>query len=303
MPLSKFLQTCTLCIGFSISLLIPATPAMAQNDGLTDAFRRIDLAGRQRMFSQRMSKAACFITTGVEVDKHQAMLASTYDLFDKTNSALSYGSEELGLNLLRIAQPVILALHVVDKRWAEFSPLAKEVIDGGSLDTEGLAGLNASGLALLRDANKAVNKITEVYGGDLPNFPLIMVVTIDLVGRQRMYTQRMSKDFCLIDAGVNVETNIQDLTETLEYFNATMDALIDGVDGSVLPAPTEEIRAKLLEVKELWEAPNTILTAAASGAEISDQDRLVIATEVEKVLSIMNEAALMYEYLVLTPIN
>lgn len=301
MQFSRFLQVCTVSVLVSTISLAPATPAQAQSHELRDVFRRIDLAGRQRMFSQRMSKAACFVATGVDVVNQQTELASTYAMFDRTNAALSHGDAELGLALLRVSPPVTVALHAVDKRWAEFSLLAGHVIDGGIIDVSGLSELNESGLALLKYTNKAVKKITEVYASDLENYPLIMATTIDLVGRQRMYTQRLSKDLCLIDAGVDVESNTADLAETLEFFNGSLNALIEGIEGFVLPAPTEEIHAKLLEVAELWEAPSAILSAAVGGAEISDQDMLAIATDVERVLAAMNEAALMYEYLLLAP--
>ena len=287
-------------LGVTISVLITScfisvVPVSAQTDAADDAKRRINLAGRQRMFSQRMSKAACFILTGVEVEKHEKMLQKTYDLFAVTNDALSNGSDTLELKPER-NPAVFVALTRVQKRWDDFAPKVRAVIDHATIDTGSLAELDASGLALLKDMNTAVNIIAKTYGDQLPELPLILAVTIDLAGRQRMFTQKMSKDFCLIDAGVEPDANRADLEATAQYFTATLDALIDGFPGAVMAAPNDDIHAKLLEVKELWKEPAAVLQAAASGGPISEADRLLIADQMEEVLVTMNEAVKLYEF-------
>ncbi len=277
------------------SLFMPAGSALAQSEAADQAKRRVNLAGRQRMFSQRMSKAACFILTGVEVDNHTAMLAKTIDRFSVANGALRNGSAEAGIpeetNL-----EVIGRLVKVDSRWQDFAPRVKAVLDGSDVSAGNVAAINESGLALLTDMNDAVHRIDNVYGDELSDLPLILAVTIDLAGRQRMFTQKVAKDFCLIDAGIDVAANTADLAETLQYFNATLDALVDGFPGTVVPAPNADIRAKLTEVRDLWAGPDAVLAAVAGGAAISDADRLVVANDVEKVLVAMNEAVNLYEF-------
>ena len=55
-----------------LSLALPvATPSFSQTDQAEEAKHRVNLAGRQRMLSQRMSMAACFIYVGVERDNMQ----------------------------------------------------------------------------------------------------------------------------------------------------------------------------------------------------------------------------------------
>lgn len=287
-------------IGVAISIVlsscfIAAVPVSAQTDAADEAKRRINLAGRQRMFSQRMSKAACFILTGVELDKHREMLATTYDLFATTNDALSNGNAEMELAVER-NPAVFVALARVQKRWEGFAPRVQTILADNGVDIATLDDLNVSGLVLLKDMNTAVNVIAKTYGEELPELPLILAVTIDLAGRQRMFTQQVSKDFCLIDAGVNTEASRADLAATLQYFNATLDALINGFPGAVLPAPNPEIRAKLLEVQGIWQGPNAVLAAVAEGGEITQEDRLIIADDIEKVLSTMNDAVKMYEF-------
>ncbi len=111
-----------------------------------------------------------------------------------------------------------------------------------------------------------------------------------------MFTQKMSKEFCLIDAGIDAEKNMANLAETLEYFNLTLNSLIGGFPGVVLAAPNAEILAKLEEVQTLWNEPSKILAAVATGAPITDAQRMVIAKDVERVLEAMNQAVMLYEF-------
>jgi len=277
------------------SVFTPANFALAQTDAADDAKRRINLAGRQRMFSQRMSKAACFVMTGVQPDKHEKMLATTRDQFETTLAALSKGNREMGL-VSEINAGVVVALHRVDGGWADFKSRVQSVIDKHGLNAEEMSELNKSGLTLLTDMNVAVGFIARVYGDELPELSMILATTIDLAGRQRMFTQKAAKDFCLIDAGVDIDENREDLTRTLSYFNVTLNALIEGYVGVVMAAPNEDIRDKLFEVKTLWQRPNEIMTAMANGEAVSDEDRLIIANDVDKVLFAMNEAVKMYEF-------
>ncbi len=268
---------------------------MAQSDLADEAKRKVNLAGRQRMLSQRMSKAACFILTGVESQRHQEMLSAAYFLFSITHDALRFGNESLGLS--EETKPFVIdALDIVNDRWLAYSPLVQTAIGMGGLSAETIATLNASGLELLRDMNAAVRETSHAYGNDLEDLPLLLTITIDLAGRQRMLSQKASKEFCLIDAGIDVEKNRANLGETVSIFNATLTALIDGFPGAVMEAPNQDILSKLQDVEMLWAQPNTIFGRIAAGEGITDEDRSIIASDVEMVLSTMNEAVGLYEF-------
>ncbi len=302
MFLSKLLQGLTTIAIVLGTVAGTAAPAYAESDMAEMAKRRVDLAGRQRMFSQRMSKDACFVFAGVQTERHLAELDRTMTLFAQTNEALRYGSPELGLPP-EPHLPVIAGLVDVTKDWEDFGARAGGVLNGRDLDAENVAAINASGLAMLADMNKTVGLIASSYGEMVEDLPLILAISIDLAGRQRMFTQKVAKDFCLIDAGIDIEASRADLNETLQYFNATLNALLVGFSGAVVAPPNEDIRAKLEEVQTLWEGPNAVLTAVGAGGEISDQDRLVIADDLEKVLVAMNEAVKLYALVESLPEN
>ena len=99
-------------------------PVMAQTPAADEAKLRVNLAGRQRMLSQRMVKSACFITMGVDVDGQKDVLKSSIETFEKTAKALQIGDESLGLGLEN--NPAILVgLAKVDEDWTQFAPVCR----------------------------------------------------------------------------------------------------------------------------------------------------------------------------------
>ena len=81
----------------------------------------INLAGKQRMLTQKMSKEILLIAKGIDVEANKASLEKTALLFDKTLKGLVNGDADLGLP--KTTDPAILEqLGVVSSLWAEFRP-------------------------------------------------------------------------------------------------------------------------------------------------------------------------------------
>ncbi|MCF6305101.1 MAG: type IV pili methyl-accepting chemotaxis transducer N-terminal domain-containing protein [Rhodobacteraceae bacterium] len=186
-------------------------------------------------------------------------------------------------------------LNLVDVKLDAFASLITEIIETGTINSENLATLDVLGLAYLKVQNKFVNRVASDYGGALEDLPLIRSITIDVAGRQRMLSQKAAKEFCLIDAGINPEANRENLTETVRIFTNTLNALTEGFPGLVMPPPNPSILAKLNEVKAAWLVPSAVLSQIANGAEVTQNDRAIIEAQIERVLTLMNEAVGMYE--------
>lgn len=270
------------------------SPVSAQSDEAIEAARRVNIAGRQRMLSQRMSKAACFISIGADAEAQQVVLQDAFNLFLSSHEALRFGSQTAGLTAER-NQRLLDALSIVSTDWSPFSGLIESALSQGYVAAPAVARIDETGLVLLGNMNKAVNKIANAYGKELPDMPLLLSLTIDLAGRQRMFSQKAAKEFCLIDAGINVEANQESLAKTTNLFTLTLGALISGMPGVVMAAPNDEIRGKLEAVSAAWAGPKAVLDQAASGATITDAQRATIIHDMENVLTLMNEAVGMYE--------
>ena len=115
-----------------------------------DAGKIINLAGRQRMLTQKMSKEMLFILAGQ--DQKEA-LANTRNLFDKTLTGLIEGDAEMGLP--PVSNPEIEEqLLLVQDLWHHFS----EDLDKG-LKTQDAAILNkltTESVEILKQTNAAV---------------------------------------------------------------------------------------------------------------------------------------------------
>ena len=79
-----------------VALLIVAFTVMtlAEMDG--DAVG-VNISGRQRMLSQKMSKEALAISAGINEEANRASLGKTHALFQKSHSGLIKGDAALGL--------------------------------------------------------------------------------------------------------------------------------------------------------------------------------------------------------------
>ena len=259
-----------------------AIPALAEPDEAAITVRRVDIAGRQRMLSQRMAKAACFVANGVDAEAQQSTLRNAL-----SHDALVSGDAILGLT--PETNPELLdGLSVVGDDWSNFSRLVMLAIREGYVSESALVRIDETGLVLLGAMNKTVGKIANAYAANLPSMPLVLSITIDIAGLQRMLTQRAAKEFCLIDAGIDVEANRGRLVETTSLFTVTHGALVNGITGMVMAAPNDQIRNKLEQVSMAWEGPKEVLEAAASGAPITNMQREIVVRDIEQVLFLMN---------------
>ena len=89
---------------------------------------------------------------------------------------------------------------------------------------------------------------------------------INLSGRQRMLTQKMSKEIMLIANDYDTTQTKTKLKDTAEDFERNLDRLINGDSASNLPkTESTDIRNKLNEVSNLWKEFKTVVDAALSG--------------------------------------
>jgi len=292
--MGRHLATSLAMAAIAVAQLGFVTPAFAQSPAALEAARRVNISGRQRMLSQRISKAACFLHIGVSTDGQPNQLGDAVALFETSLQALRRGDAALGLGPEQSAD-IRDALGLVVDDWAAFSEHLQLALSSGVVARPVLSEIDASGLTLLGDMNRAVNKTASFYGDSLPDMPLILSLTIDLAGRQRMFTQKAAKEFCLIDAGVDVAENRARLAETTQLFSLTLGALQSGMPGMVMAAPNDEIANQLAAVAEAWAGPKAALEAAAAGEQINDTGRIAIVNRMERVLVLMNEAVGMYE--------
>ncbi len=79
-----------------------------------------------------------------------------------------------------------------------------------------------------------------------------MGIIINLAGKQRMLTQRMSKDALLIVEGIDVKKNKRDLQNSMKLFEKTLKGLMHGEKSlRIVKTNDKEIMAQLKKVNSL----------------------------------------------------
>ena len=123
--LRAFLVGLSLMVGLTPTLLWAAGPTSAEYGVV------LNLSGKQRMLTQKMSKEVMLVALSVDTAANVANLQKTSSLFDKTLKGLRNGSGELRLPATS-SKRILRQLDKIDQIWAGFYPAVKEVISRGS---------------------------------------------------------------------------------------------------------------------------------------------------------------------------
>ncbi len=282
---------------FSLLLLCTAPMALA-TDGPTSAEYGVvlNLSGKQRMLTQKMSKEIMLVALGIDTEKNLASLAKTSELFDKTLKGLRNGSAELGLPPTR-ANRILRQLDKIDAIWAKFYPVVQTILKNKAVTKEQVAAIAKNNLLLLKEMNKAVGLYEkDAEKGGLKSAPGL-AATLNLSGKQRMLTQKMSKEFLLVAYGHDVDDNKLSLLETYSLFERTLKGLRDGDTTLGLPATKQpHILAQLDVVEGLWGKFKPIVAYGADYKTTSiPKDKIeVLANTNLPLLKEMNKAVGMY---------
>ena len=120
-------------------------------------------------------------------------------------------------------------------------------------------------------------------------------VVINLAGRQRMLTQKMSKEAF---SPLEKQNHFNNLKKTADLFNSTLSGLIDGDRKLNLPPiENEKIKNQLLKVKKLWEPFSKAvytLSNTTDNMKIEEAKKFIAANNIP-LLKEMNKVVKMME--------
>ena len=249
----------------------------------------INLAGKQRMLTQKMSKDALLIAEGIDVEKNKKDLESSMKLFEKTLNGLMHGDKELRLAKTN-SKSIQAQLRKVQKLWEDFKKDLQEILKGNT-SREVLLNISRKNVPLLKNMHKAVTMFVE-QSGNLSKLKIDIANDINIAGRQRMLTQKMSKELLLIDLGIEPEKNKKELKKTINLFDRSLKALLYG-DKEIgsKGCKLNNIKQQLLIVKGYWDQIKPTLNE-----EKYSKKRLKAITDaLALTLKEMDKAVKMYE--------
>ncbi len=282
-----------------LACLIILAPLSSMAEGPTAAEYGVvlNLSGKQRMLSQKMSKELLLVALETDADKNMKNLAATASLFDKTLKGLRDGDATLKLPST-VSKRIIKQLDKINNEfWQEYYSLIQSVIVAGKVNKTQVEKAAALNPPLLKQMNKCV----KLYEKDASKSGLksnpSLAVSINLAGKQRMLTQKMSKEFLLIAYGFSVDDNKLNLVETSNLFDRTLQGLQSGDSLLDLPGTKNEtILAQLSTVGELWTKFKPVIedASAPQTSTITVEEIKVVADLNLPLLKEMNKAVGMF---------
>ncbi|MDD8022574.1 MAG: type IV pili methyl-accepting chemotaxis transducer N-terminal domain-containing protein [Paracoccaceae bacterium] len=261
--LTRAVRTVTLCL----ILTTLALPTAATERSATEVLAlKIDMAGRQRMLSQRLVASACFLSLGIQPETQELALTESIEIYRTTLDRLELGNMPLGLPAATDPQ-TLWALRSARTVWAQVAPLAEAVLAGDS-SPETLQALARHEPALLSASQAVVNTLTT--GLDIPPEQAARNRTIDMAGRQRMPSQAIIKEACLLsraDAiGLDTSAHHTAITARTDLFELSMSMLRVGDDeAGIAPPPDANTEDAMDTVLLNWTDMRTLVDPALEG--------------------------------------
>ncbi|HHH19508.1 MAG TPA: hypothetical protein ENK86_03205 [Campylobacterales bacterium] len=210
----------------------------------------VNLSGRQRMLTQRISKLALLMAVNPEMNGSKERLTQYATLYDETLKAFREGDEKLGFRPAT-STTILEQITKVEEAWKPFHAHVQQIIDGHDQNQSALQYIITHNEALLTLSNDLVQAFESEHQSDnyLEN---AMLRVVNVAGRQRMLSQKMTKEKLMVVKG---EAAYQEkLTKTIQLFDASLTMLMEGdPKGSIVKPTDKAIKEQLTKVDGLWQ--------------------------------------------------
>ncbi len=243
----------------------------------------LNLSGRQRMLSQKMAKEFFLTKLNVDAKKNANLSKKTMKMFERTLGQLINGDKDLFIPAAPNKE-ILAQLQKVKSLWVNY----KKALEGG--DASKVMELN---LPVLKNMNKGVGMYEKasIKAGIKSSGTVINVA-----GRQRMLSQKMSKEICLIALNMEAEKNLKNLSGTKVLFNKSHFGLIKGNKAMNLVSTTD--KKCLLQMKKvdgLWKKFKVLVEQVISTKKADVALLKNVYKQNPILLKQMNRAVKLYE--------
>ncbi len=230
----------------AIMILLPLSSFALSEKALAHS---INLAGKQRMLSQKMTKEALLIKSHINEEKNLKILLKSRNLFDKTLQGLQKGDRTLKLKVFR-DKKIQEQLQVIQKKWEKFDQHIQQVLAKHSTEKT-YQNILKENLPLLKELNRAVSLYVSLNQGKKSK----RAQAVNLSGKERMLTQKIAKEILAISQHIDKKSNQQSLKKSKALFQKILLGLQHGdtslkLTGTKLP----KIKKQLKKVQRLWQS-------------------------------------------------
>lgn len=286
-----------LVLGAFGTISISTSTAHAENVSLDrvpeNAEQRINFSGKLRMLSQRIPSAACHLAQGVDPTGASALLAASTAEFEKILTALELGDLDINIQAPETNARTLDAIATLRTRWEPLKQAAEALANDTASAADQAYILNEN-LPVLAAAQLLVEQLVRQYSN--PNaMTFSSLMLIDISGRQRMLTQKMSKESCMIQSGVQTAALRDDLQGTMQIFENSLKALCDGMaEVGIQPPPNDQIASGLDQVVDDWDDVKPYLAEVLAGGELYNEVDTLKFQGLNRAMVNMNTVVGMY---------
>ena len=236
------------------------SPSLAKSQITTDEL--INIAGKQRMLSQKIAKAYFFYSKGIRPEKTKKQLTQSLKEFNDNFDLLKTNIKDKDIQDM---------LQYIELTKDELGPLIKQAYSKDN----GTEMLDYSE-TLLEGSNDIVHRLEASSKKKTSSI-------INLSGRQRMLTQRIAKYYIVYQSGFKDKATIDHLKQAMSEFEQAHKTL------AKYKKNTTAIQNKLNKVAKLWNVVNKFY----SNVEQGGLPVIVLSTS-DKIMSEMNKVTQMY---------
>jgi hypothetical protein len=222
----------------------------------------MNIAGRQRMLTQRIIKT--YIQLGIKVQSEQAQ-----HILDDSLEQFTRQHEQLKNSPLRSDQK--LALAEVEMFWPGFRAIA-----GTPPNRDAAITLQDKGVELLRLSQQLANLLEARSDNPVDRI-------VNLAGRQRMLTQQLAKTYMLRAWNINSPALSREMETAHDEFASALTLL------SKSPLNTPEIKRELESLTNQWEWFQTALEMEGAFSY-----RILVADTSETILTGLEKLVALY---------
>eukprot|EP00450_Noctiluca_scintillans_P007330 CAMPEP_0194495450 /NCGR_PEP_ID=MMETSP0253-20130528/13041_1 /TAXON_ID=2966 /ORGANISM="Noctiluca scintillans" /LENGTH=1325 /DNA_ID=CAMNT_0039336707 /DNA_START=17 /DNA_END=3994 /DNA_ORIENTATION=- len=248
----------------------------------------LNLAGKQRMLVQRISRLFFQVMKGIHVEASQVSFTTTKVTGDDSVRELIEG--DIGSNVLSPpAQVIVEALLALWHAWEDFNEKVTIYSTESNVDVETLSKVASDSIDCLDLANIA----TELYvDAVVVHDPSVRADVLNLAGRQRMLIEKMGKEAVLLGLGVSVTDNVDNLLYSVQLFTQIHEDLLVGNESLGLEVTSDHcILQQMQVVWDLWVSyEGLVLTAGQDKLNTDTAVLEAIDDEATPLFNAMNVA-------------
>jgi len=245
------------------ALLLTGVPTIASAE-IQSVAEAINKSGRQRMLTQRIVRAYSQAGLNVQRPQSEKMLKGAVKLFDEQLAELT---------AFALTAKLKKRVKVVHKLWPPFKKVAT-----GKVDKAGATRLLETNDELLKACHQLVLELQEFAGTKSGRL-------INIAGRQRMLSQRISKFYMLKEWGIKGTGMQGDADQAFTEFRGALLTLQES------ELNTKKISLALKSAGEHFDDFHTMLKLKGTGARIKVSDKA------ELLLKYFNRITGMYQEL------